>query len=387
MSILLTWTLTSNDNRLEAFPGHNVTRIDDDGRRRTGVVQICDPIQRTAKLLMHDTSTIEAVSLLEIDPGSEDDNDFGIGLILGEEVLLCEDNRSPTPHVPLIGQPPNRLGDEPHILSEISKKGPVQYQDVAWKLVRPDAKDIDWFGEVTFLHNDGEVSVLLTNGTTVKVPTGKLYKLNQIEDDMMDIDPENDDEYREAFMDEVQELGLIQGFGLPPMSSLMSYLGGGLPRGGTVAAQQPFDFLTEGSEASWETTSNEDDDIGVLDGSSPRPDESEEKDDSASDDAHAVEKVIPLAPPSPASVNFTSQAAASSSSMPTTDINQAGPSSVRTRAWEPFTVHEAAPTDHHFYRQPPASLSRARMKKLHEEHKSLDTSLPGKSCSGLCQHR
>jgi ubiquitin-conjugating enzyme E2 O len=387
------------DGRIEAFPGHSVTWIDDDGRRRTGIVQTFDAEQRTAELLMHDTLKIEAVSALELDPGSDDD--IGLGVILGEEVLLCDDNRSPTPHVPPIGQPPDRLGDEPMILSDLTKNGTVKYQDVAWESVRREASDIDWFGEVVFLHNDGEVSVLLSNGTTVKVPTTKLYKLNHIEDGEV-MDGDDDDEYYDE--DEDEEMGEFQNYGMAPMSSLMSYLGGHLPRSGHVSAQEALDFLTEESEASWETTSNEDDDMGAFDvlangtdtkgesqsaalpgtpptgqNTSRQPEEGDTDMDSGSDDAHAVEKSIPLIPPSPATAKFLPQPVETSSFPPTTSYG-AGPSKVvRNKSWESFQVHEIAPTDHHFYAQHPASLSRARMKKLHQEHKSLDTSLPGMS--------
>jgi hypothetical protein len=344
---------------------------------------------------MQDTSAIETVSVLELDPTTGDDN-HGLGVCLGQDVLLCENNQSPIPHVPLIGQAPDYEGDNIEVLQTLYQTGKkVDFKECNWEPRRPETNDVDWFGEVIGLNKDGTVNVLLANGRTNTVNLGRLYKLNTVDE------PGEDDELDDESMDEEygdDDMPMFEDHGMGAMGSLMAYIGTHVGGQFNAHSQRQHTHIAR-SDASWETTSNEDEDMGSgIDDDQdqhrnneadppktpsrtrkPRSIHEDMDFDSGSDDARAVEKAIPLVPPSPMTARILTQPTAPSSASEENG-NIAGPSTLAPgKVSGSFEVLETAPPDHQFYYEPAASSGRARMKKLNKEHKSLSTSLPGAS--------
>lgn len=371
------------------------------------MVQRYDPVQRLVDIRYTDTTTVETVSVLELDHSSEEHHEYGAAL--GEHVFLCNNNGQPTPYVPSIGVSPDYSADPRNFLVESMAAGlDAALNDAEWAGVRLEPNDIDWFGEVVTLESDGRVGVRLSNGKTVTVELKNVLLLNSgIEDTAMGL----------AGMDDEDDYGDgDESMGFSPFPFPGPHH---MPNPGAMFA----DFLNQvdrqsksnfprdvKSDASWETLSDENEDededmmsdyplVDLSEASrlpTPQPDSVDHtilvdlapvfqiehaETDSVADDADQVDNSIEMAPSSPPTQRSRSPSPPRSTLQPTyADSNShAGPSSApHDTAWQAFDVLESAPFEHRFFGEAPASSSRARMKKLNAEHKALMTSLPGK---------
>lgn len=409
----------------DSWPGDHVLWSDEDGKKRAAVVQNWNVRQRTLDLLFPDTQETQSISALELDDATTEP----CGIRINTEVLLCDDNATPAPHVPTIGQ--NQPIAEPTAImtymDDTHRSNDPKYEAQEkefleqWSLPVPDCSDIDWHGQVKSLLPDGRIEVRLASGAVVKVELKNLYKvlpppINKLLDPNQDGDEAEDDG---GFM--MGGPGAMM-FGMGPMGPIISFSGaGGGFGGGMSMGMGPFDPINffggpppdDASDRSWETTDDEDwssngsDDQGMDvddDGNGKKDEEDEvddddreippskrakadtakkaEEDETTDQDAMDIEEVnIQLGTSSPSPISGPSK------SKVLDPEPSAGPSTnghsgdTDGEGWVSFDICETAPSDHHFYGRSPAESSGTRMARLNKEHKALKNSLPGGSQS------
>jgi ubiquitin-conjugating enzyme E2 O len=352
------------------------------------VVQRYDPVQRIVDIRFSDMTEIETVSVLEVEHGSENHEEYGA--TLGEYVFICDDSGSPMPHVPAIGLAPASKTDPVALLSTaVQQQSSLIPSTCEWSGAIMEPNDIDWVGEVVSLEMDGRVGVRLANGKTVLLELRNVLLLKLMEEGDMDM-------YSEGYG---SESNYDQ-----PMPLDFTFEGSRHSLAEIVLAnarlQRAHNAVDDGaSDASWVTEYSEEDvsrarspfpsmpfhqaissfentNDPISNGSTAEAVSYSMNVDDTSEDADWVDESIEMAPSSP-----PMRLSRSPSPPPTTILetsSQAGPSSApRDPAWEPFMVLETAPSDHRYFGEAPASSSRARMKKINAEHKALRTSLPG----------
>ena len=380
--------------RHESWPGQHVIWSDDANQQYPAVVQRYDPVQRIVDIRLSGTEQIESVSVLEVEHNSETEDDYGV--TLGEYVFICNDSGSPMPHVPAIGLTPVASMNALAVVSALERQSDLVERVHSWSNTYVESNDIDWIGEVVSLELDGRLGVRLANGDTVTLELKNVLLLKPMEEgDMMD---EDSDSGRSSETDygDAMRLG-------PTFSGSISALTN-IVLANARRQRQTREADDGASDASWETAYSEEDlqdsamsapmtpdtphrqAIPHIDAVSAVHHNHEAQSlpssmdlDGNSDDADWVDESIEMAPSSPP---IRESRSPSLPLMTSHESNaEAGPSSVsRTITWDSFVVLDSAPSDHQFFRETPASSSRARMKKINAEHKALRTSLPGKNC-------
>jgi ubiquitin-conjugating enzyme E2 O len=331
-----------------------------------------------AEVYFSDTKDKQVVSVLELNSGGPDAEDFGVRY--GQHVLLCDDNDSPFPIVPALGD----LASGMEIMLAREQMMPTLPVQAFGTPFHPsyEGKDIDWFGEVYRLYPDGTVGVLLVNGQKVRVQLKQLMTLNEPAMDAM-MEEELNGMGMDMEMDESESLD---------MDDLM----------------QPHGYAH--SQASWETLSGDEDkvvgDVAWEDGEGDEDEtmsdgEHASKDvgadmqseDGDSKEEAAVEDAVGsnVPPPSIAgtpdlvslpeliAVDFPT-ADAGPSRLPASEP-KAGPAMADDESWRSFDILEEAPADHHFIKQARLEASsKTYRSRLSKEHKALYGSLPGELC-------
>lgn len=417
-------------NSADSWPGDHIIWSDNDGKKRPAVVKNWNVRQRTLDLLFPDTQETQSVSALEID----DALGGPCGVKIGTEVLLCDDNGTPAPQVPTIGQN-QPLGDlmylmdhmDPKLLEDSEENEPLERSlREQWSVPEPDNSHIDWYGQVIFLRPDGRVDVRLGNLKVVTVELKNLYRVSPPPISSL-LAPNNEDSYDDEDDDIMGSMFFGPMSSMGPMGNIMTFSGStGLGTGPSLG-MGPFDPINffggpppannqheAESDRSWETTDDEDwdpddemdvddddedyDDEGdsesdgedkakeedvdnqELPPSEPtKPDPPQKPDETTAQDAMDIEEVNIQLGTSP-----TLSAPSPSNDMDPTPTSPAGPSRLgdsSKRADEglvSFDICETAPQDHHFYARSPAETNRTRMARLNKEHKALRSSLPGK---------
>lgn len=352
----------------EMWPGEHLVWRGDNGERRPALIRRFDPHQRLADLTFAGTGEQQTVSVLELETSAQGRH---YGVQLGQQVLLCDDNQTPSPEVPILGHFATPM-ESMIWRSELAERAEeiVRNLDVptisstTGDTFSKDCSQIDWYGEIENLYLDGNVGVLLANGERVKVPLKRLQLLGDQGhmDDMMGPTEE------EAVW--AEEMGMAFDMELGSEASWETMSGGG-------------------NEMTWEDDQGQHEFYQELEGVPVEMDIDEDE-----QERRDVEEIDPLVEPSsPVSGTASSsgQHDAMSESWP-----EAGPSSPRHAdnltvteydsgtepamdgAWERFVMLEEAPEDHHFYGQLSNQAgSRAYHSRLAKEHRALASSLPG----------
>ena len=405
-------TKTSTDS----WPGDHVLYSDEDGKKRPAVVQNWNVRQRTLDLLFPDTQETQSISALELDDATTEP----CGIRINTEVLLCDDNATPAPHVPTIGQ--NQPIREPTAImtymDSTHRSNDPKYEAQEkefleqWSLPVPDCSDIDWHGQVTALRPDGRIDVRLASGKTVTVELKNLYKvLPPPMNKLLDPNQDGDEDEHGGMMGPMG--GMM--FGMGPMGPIISFSGssGGFG-GGMSMGMGPFDPINffggappdDASDRSWETTDDEDWSSNGSEGSDDQ-DMDIDKDGNGKQDKEEDEDDQEIPPSKRAKANTTAKKAEDDKTrdqdaMDIEEVNvqlgtsstssasdppkaseptpTAGPSTLEKsdQGWVSFDICETAPSDHHFYGRSPAESNGSRMARLNKEHKALQSSLPGK---------
>lgn len=344
-----------NVDDYEAWPGEALVWRNDTGERKPAVVQAYHPRQRIADILLLDTKEKETVSVLELDTGGFGRVNYGVGL--GQTVLLCEDNASPMPEVPSLGQVDPPEDGREGFRAELQRLGVQQGSAPdAFGSALPlgDTSKITWWGEVIDLHLDGTISVELYSDEIRRVELKNVIVLNEPADLMAG---EFDDDFTDA----------------------------------------------NGSEASWDTVDEGGEVIRVV---APRWEEDRFDDlmdveDINGDDSQSEQDAEDVEPMVTDENSPSRKRAASDLQIPThrpsapvatTSANGNGNSNGDAAAaaiampprlpladddmWPRFEMLEAAPAEHHYYSQEILPPSKAFIARLMKENKALANSLP-----------
>ena len=372
---------TSTDASYETWPGEHLIWRGDNGERRPAVVQTFNAHQRVADLLFTDTNETGTVSVLELDPGGAGKAHYGVGV--GQTVLLCECNHTPSPEVPTLGRFETQM-DQMVWRDEMAKKADEYAMSSPPLESTPPQGDrgkIDWFGEVVNLALDGTVDVRLANGQLRRVGIRQLQVLGDasyMEEMMGGGGHTHGDEWFDDGMDVDGEDGASQA----SWETMSGASGSGSDLGDEAFAEEE-----EEMDASEDEKAGDHADMGG------EIDEDEQ-------DRRDVEEVDPLVNPiSPLTVRKPleeADAALTTASEHITPSAEAGPSKVNASSssrygtihkqaldtddehWQRFAMLEEAPADHHFIgelsNQAGAKTYHTRLAK---EHRALASSLPG----------
>jgi len=372
-----------SDHSYETWPGEHLIWRGDNGERRPAVVQTFNAHQRVADLLFTDTNETGTVSVLELDPGGAGKAHYGVGV--GQTVLLCDDNHTPSPEVPTLGRFETQM-DQMVWRDEMAKKAEeyaMSSPPLESKPPQGDRNKIDWFGEVVNLSLDGTVDVRLANGQMRRVGIKQLQVLGDASymEEMMG-GPAHADEWFEDGMDMDGEDGTSQA----SWETMSDASGSGSNLGDEAFGDE------EEMDGSEEEKGGEDAEMGG------EIDEEEQ-------DRRDVEEVDPLLNPvSPVAVrkSLEDMTAATTTTTPNyiAPSADAGPSKVNGSGsgrngtihkqaldaddehWQRFAMLEEAPADHHFIgelsNQAGAKTYHTRLAK---EHRALASSLPGELAS------
>nr|XP_031861429.1 uncharacterized protein CI109_003033 [Kwoniella shandongensis]KAA5528501.1 hypothetical protein CI109_003033 [Kwoniella shandongensis] len=353
-----------NVDDYETWPGEHLIWRGDNGERRHAVAQTFDPHQRVAELLFMDTNEKQIVPALELDPGGRNNTTtYGVGF--GMQVLLCANNGSSPPEVPVLGQSelPIKNMWSRHELAKLAEEFVVDPSKFGYFKPEGDRNKVDWWGEVVQLNLDGSVDVELPNKEKRKVAIQNMFLLNEPHgEDMLGDEPHQVGEGDDWEMEGTTENGFEVG---------------------SDASWETMSVDGDGGQSNWDEPQVVDIDI---DGSDIGLDEDEDED---ARDARGVELVVGAAQPP------TSPPRASSPALPD-DIPEAGPSTLPNghdssktvhhvngieddddEHWQRFEMLEEAPEDHWYIREPRLSAaSKTYHSRLQREHRALMSSLP-----------
>jgi len=343
----------------ECWPGDHIAWKADNGDARAAVLQSFDPRQRVAEILFTDSKEKQMVSALELDPGGvggPGKPHFGVNV--GHPVLLCYDNQTPAPEVPLLGQFETQM-DHMWWRNELAQKAEEYAEEqsrVDMVVPQGDKSKIDWYGTVMDLHMDGSIAIKLGSGNMVQCELSNLQLLadpGYMDDGMGD--------GQDAWADEM----------------------------GMDVDDRP------SSEASWETLSEAgQDEAGWMDEDMEDGDDSMELDEEEQE-RRDVERAVPSVQPPTSETPIEPQSAPSSIAVQTDAVepNEAGPSRPKANGsgashrphfddddekWQRFAMLEEAPADHHFIAEASNQMgSKVYLTRLNKEHRALMSSLPG----------
>ncbi|KAG6878620.1 hypothetical protein C0993_001143 [Termitomyces sp. T159_Od127] len=351
-----------NPDEYDCWPGDHVVWKNEESRRHA-IVQFVNANDRTAKVLLPDSNTVELVSVLELDPHGASDPSVafsqsasdGLGVCRGDFVFVHPDgvtNGFEKPVVPKIGEVEHWVRENPIIDGQLggwrkemadigaaiaTQRATEGSQETFTMIHLARGSGISaWIGEVTELKLDGSIEVTHPDSTVKFYALERLTKLydgmEQIEnafwgDDGDSFDGDSGDEGEQIWS--MNEDGVWQ-----------PDLNGG----------------------DWEDY--EDDEMQCVDSM-----------DVVSDgwadepmDTFTHESEIP-----------TSEAPLARNSFPPDlkDINTADEcTGGTTLTWTRFEILSAAPHDHAFISSPPAQPSKSFLSRLTKEYRVLSSSLP-----------
>ncbi|GMK56130.1 hypothetical protein CspeluHIS016_0211860 [Cutaneotrichosporon spelunceum] len=350
-----------NVDDYEAWPGETLVWCSDTGDRRPAVVQMYNPKQRIAEVLLLDTKEKETVSVLELDTGGFGRVNYGVGL--GQIVLFCEDNGADVPEVPSLGQvdPPDdgREGFKA-VLQRLGLEHGGSPDQLSSSLPKGDPNIVKWWGEVADMHLDGTISVELYSGERKRVDIKKVIVLNEPEG------PFPGDEFGDGFSDYTTEA----------MSERSWETVEGIELIGETNGEHYHDALEEAATSEDEDEDEDDMDVDGTDGNSSVDREAVDvgMDEDDSDDEATPPPPEPAATPRPRG-EVPNQAAPGSPTAPVPAPRRQ--SLAEGSKWLRFDILESAPAEHHYYEEPllPPS-TKAFHSRLRKEHRTLSTSLP-----------
>ncbi|KZV83155.1 hypothetical protein EXIGLDRAFT_684160 [Exidia glandulosa HHB12029] len=389
-----------NVDESEVWPGdHVLWKFEDE--QRIGVIQSANAQQRTATVRWYkaaDSSEVapeptEVVSVLELDPHghSSDQTDNGgnaemFGVRRGEFVFIHNDNETnglELPRVPKIGEVEPWVREASGFEDNNDLQGwRKEMYDLGWRIAsseeidptaprQADPRDVDWFGEVTELRQDGLIEVTLPNFNKVVVP---LQRLTLLQDGL---DPTVEDMWGDEYDNESADN--------PDEDMEIEY-------------EDPADADAQ-SEGSWETLPEEDRDgwADEPEGEAMDVDQSAAAPDVSSPASAPVPTPAPAGVPAPdasspplltpplASANAAPielrtpsplPAAASSSRIPQPTRQSILSGSEDEEAWQRFAVLPSAPPDHAFYGTPAVQPSKSFTSRINKEFRVLSNNLP-----------
>ncbi|KNZ75661.1 putative ubiquitin-conjugating enzyme E2 23 [Termitomyces sp. J132] len=352
-----------NPDEYDSWPGDHVFWKSEENRRHA-IVQSVNAIDRTAKVLLPDTNTIEVVSVLELDPyGTSDPSaafppsgSDGLGVCRGDFVFVHPSgatNGFEKPVVPKIGEVEPWVRENPIVdgqlggwRKEMADVGTVIAARRATEGVRESSAivhpvqgsgNFTWIGEVIGLKLDGTIEVAHPDSTVEIYPLERLTKLHdgmeQLENALWG---DGGDSYDGHSGDEGEEIWSMDEDGV-----WQPDLNGG-------------DWEDENDEMQLV----EDDSIEVVSGG--WADESMEN---SADKPEIPTPEVPLA---------------QNTRLPA--LEDPGPTDKcaveTTLTWDRFEILSSAPLDHAFISSPPAQPSKSFLSRLTKEYRVLSSSLP-----------
>ncbi|KAI0751129.1 hypothetical protein C8Q80DRAFT_1155693 [Daedaleopsis nitida] len=368
-----------NPDEYDCWPGDHVIWKTEDSKRHV-IVQIVNAQDRTAKVLVVETGTVELASVLELDPHGTNDwsavgpTSDGLGVRRGDLVFVHREgtiNSVQPPMVPRIGEveewvrePPvvganGHLGGWRQDMSDmghrIAEERGREQNIMEAPIQRPSLGDssLSWFGEVTDLRLDGLIEVMLPDEETTVVPLSRLTRLYDSVEQLEDLWGDDDD--------------------------------------GTIdeAEGEDVEVWEMDQNGHWVERTSDDDDEWV----SADEDEDAEMTDALEEDASgdwspSTDTVIP--PPLSMSTSIdtvmdTDDSRPTSSSgrhqspdvpKDATDVEDETEEEQDDTPWKRFELLPSAPPDHAFYSTVPVQPSRNFMSRLTKEYKALQSSLP-----------
>ncbi|KAF8338031.1 uncharacterized protein EI90DRAFT_3118487 [Cantharellus anzutake] len=351
----------TNVDELDCWPGDFVS-AKSDGEPRAAVVQSVDAEDRTARVRWYPPKakeeSIAVVSMFEINPEGSVSSDLpqSYGVRRGDIVFLHardSTNGCDVPRVPKIGEleqwvrHPNASWRQE--MMEIGSSAPRWYDPpsrTATELpvvgVAANKDGTHWVGEVVDLRLTGEIDVCLPTGEVTTVTIDRLTVLRDLSED---VDyPWIDEDVSDGFSSS-EESDHLKSPLVPNEDVEMDVASESQPTsssGPKYEAEEERDawkhFDTEASLMSVGTVDIDMDSPSSLSSGSSTPAGTVSGTPSALEASHSP----PAEPP-----------------------------------WKSFDVLPSAPSDHHFYSQPPTSPpSRSFSQRLNKEYRVLSTSLP-----------
>ncbi|KAG6821345.1 hypothetical protein H0H93_014142, partial [Arthromyces matolae] len=352
-----------NPDEYDSWPGDHVVWKGEESRRHA-IVQSVNADERTATVLLPDTTTVELASVLELDPhGSLEmatvfPQSEGLGVCRGDFVFIHPDgttNGYKRPAVPKIGEVEHWVRENPIVEGQLGgwRKemadigASIATQRVTGATQRPlmmiypscgGNSNLAWIGEVTDLKLDGSVEVTHPDSTVKIYPLERLTKLHdgmeQLETDLWEDDGvsyDGNSDHEDEHMWTIDENGELQ-------------------------PETMDDHWEEYEDEDMYSSGNEDsiDVVGWAD----------EPTDVVMDGVETFTPVPSLRPRSPSFSEEISGPAGRS---------VAGNSQL---AWNRFEILSAAPSDHAFISSPPAQPSKTFLSRLTKEYRVLSSSLP-----------
>ncbi|KAG6832272.1 hypothetical protein H0H92_003505 [Tricholoma furcatifolium] len=339
-----------NPDEYDCWPGDHVVWKGED-LKRPAIIQSVNATDRTARILLPDTATIELVSVLELDPhgtsdpsaGSVQTASEGLGVCRGDFVFIHPTgttNGFEKPVVPKIGEVESWVRESPVVEGQLGgwrkemadiggaiATGCAAGVQGKSKMMHPSQEmgKFLWIGEVTDLKLDGSVEVTHPDSVVRTYPLERLTKLydgmEQLENELWgdDVDSQLDDEDEQIWsMDEDGAWQL------------------------DLNGKDWEDYEDDAIQA------NDDDSVIASGGWADE-----------SMDASPLETDILPGRSTP------------QGQLDSLQVNElAGP------CWNRFEILPSAPPDHAFVSSPPAQMSRLFLGRLTKEYRVLSSSLP-----------
>ncbi|KAI1796055.1 hypothetical protein LXA43DRAFT_1160458 [Ganoderma leucocontextum] len=374
-----------NPDEYDCWPGDHVLWKTEDKKEHV-IVQSVNARDRTAYVRVVETGAVELASVLELDAHGTNDwsalaptND-GLGVRRGDFVFIHREggtNGVEPPMVPRIGEVEEWVREGPVIVqngqlggwrrhmadigTRIAEERGKSEQSVEEPPIRRPQKgdgSLNWFGEVTNLHLDGTIEVMLPNADTIVVPLGRLTRLYDSVEQLEDLWGED-----EGIVEEGEEV--------------------------EVWEMDQDGHWVEGSaddDDEWESAEEDDPDEVMEDALDHVDGETGGGDWSPSTDTiippaqvGSVTTVDALSSSADSrSTSSTSNGRAHSPDVPKDAIEVDGEDEAEEtdKPWKRFEVLPTAPVDHAFYNTAPAQPSRNFMARLTKEYRALQSSLP-----------
>ncbi|KAK8844131.1 hypothetical protein IAR55_006925 [Kwoniella newhampshirensis] len=396
-----------NVDDYETWPGEHLIWRGDNGERRHAVAQMFDPHQRVAELLFMDNNEKQIVPALEIDPGGRtNDSTYGVGI--GMQVLLCENNGSTPPAVPVLGQaelPVKNMWSR-NELAKLAEEYVVDSSKFGYFTPEGDRDLVDWYGEVIRLNLNGSIDVQLPNNALRTVGLHNTFLLNEShpEDLFAELEQQQPGEGDDWEMQGQLEAGIQNGFEVgsdaswETMSAGEDRLAAGWDQPGVIEID--VDMTSGEVEEDEESRDAREVDLAVGAAQTvtsqdrvPTPTSPGENPVGEEDEETRVTTKMYLAngvaqlpaasfpAPSPTSPGGSSKAGPSTQSngqsVQLRSARQMDDGANEDEPWQRFEMLEAAPEDHWFIREPRLNAAnKTYHSRLQREHKALISSLP-----------
>ncbi|KAG6911555.1 hypothetical protein DXG01_011857 [Tephrocybe rancida] len=352
-----------NPDEYDSWPGDHVVWKGED-LKRPAIVQSVNASDRTARILLPDTGTIELASVLELDPHGTSDMGAvyaqsaseGLGVCRGDFVFIHPigaTNGFEKPAVPRIGEVEPWVRENPIVegqlggwrkemadiggavaarrASEGIQETPSMNHPLQW------SGDFAWLGEVTDLNLDGTVEITHPDSTVRIYPLERLTKLydgmEQLENDLWGDDTDSHDAHSD---DEDEQIWSMDENGV---------------------------WKPDLNGNDWEEY--EDDKM---------PDENDSMNVDAAGWADDSTDISMGEPEVPSHAVPTTQATLQPPLEERHTMNESPEDATLT--WNRFEVLSSTPHDHTFISTPPAQPSKSFLGRLTKEYRVLSSSLP-----------